>query len=110
MIDWKRVSDLRDEIGAEDFEEVVPLFLEEVSGVIDALRAGPDLSRLEEDLHFLKGSALNLGFEAFSTLCSAGEKAAGAGQAANVNVTEILDCFDASRKVFETGLSEGTAA
>ncbi|WP_299684551.1 Hpt domain-containing protein [uncultured Tateyamaria sp.] len=110
MIDWQRVSDLRDEIGAEDFEEVVPLFLEEVSGVIDALSAGPDLSRLEEDLHFLKGSALNLGFEAFSNLCSAGEKAAAAGHAAAVNVPEILDCFHASKATFEAGLSQGAAA
>ena len=110
MIDWKRVADLRDEIGAEDFEEVVPIFLEEVSGVIDALRAGPDLSRLEEDLHFLKGSALNLGFEAFSTICSAGEKAAAAGMAASVDVTEVLACFDASKTTFEAGLAQGAAA
>lgn len=110
MIDWQRVSDLRDEIGAEDFEEVVPLFLDEVSGVIDALRAGPDLSRLEEDLHFLKGSALNLGFEAFSNLCSAGEKASAAGNATEVNVGEILDCFDTSKVTFETGLARGNAA
>ena len=29
MIDWARVSELRDEVGAEDFDEVVELFLEE---------------------------------------------------------------------------------
>ena len=110
MIDWQRVADLRDEIGSEDFEEVVPLFLEEVATITETLRAGPDLSRLEEDLHFLKGSALNLGFEAFSALCHAGEKAAAAGQAAKVDVTEILDCFDASKATFEAGLSAGRAA
>ncbi len=105
MIDWQRVTSLRDEIGAEDFEEVVPLFLEEVSGVTDALRAGPDLGRLEEDLHFLKGSALNLGFAAFSDLCSAGELRAAAGDAETVNVGEILDCFEASRTEFEAGIA-----
>lgn len=110
MIDWQRVSELRNEIGAEDFEEVVPLFLEEVAGVIDALRAGPDLTNLEEQLHFLKGSAMNLGFDAFSTLCSAGEKAAANGQAGEVNVAEILDCFEASKSIFETGLARGAAA
>lgn len=110
MIDWQRVSDLREEIGAEDFEEVVPLFLEEVSGVIDVLRSGPDLNRLEEDLHFLKGSALNLGFAGFSDLCGAGEKAAAAGQASAVNVTEILACFDSSKVSFEAGLAQGKAA
>ena len=30
MIDWARVSELRDEVGPEDFEEVLHLFLEEV--------------------------------------------------------------------------------
>ena len=30
MIDWPRVKELKDEIGAEDFGEVVDLFLEEV--------------------------------------------------------------------------------
>ena len=110
MIDWQRVADLREEIGPEDFDEVVPLFLEEVASVTADLRSGPDLTRLEEDLHFLKGSALNLGFEAFSELCHAGEKAAAAGHAATVNVPEILDCFDASKSVFEAGLSAGHAA
>lgn len=110
MIDWQRVASLRDEIGAEDFEEVVTLFLEEVSGVTDALRAGPNLGSLEEDLHFLKGSALNLGFSAFSDLCSAGESRAAAGEADAVNVTEILDCFEASKIAFDTGISQVTAA
>ena len=95
MIDWKRVADLRDEIGSEDFEEVLPLFLEEVLGVMDTLRDAPDLSRLEEDMHFLKGAALNLGFEAFTNLCSAGE---------------IIDCFEASRATFDAGLAQGAAA
>ena len=110
MIDWKRVADLRDEIGSEDFEEVLPLFLEEVLGVMDTLRDAPDLSRLEEDMHFLKGAALNLGFEAFTNLCSAGEKAAAAGQASTVNLAEIIDCFEVSRATFDAGLAQGAAA
>lgn len=110
MIDWKRVVDLRNEIGVEDFDEVVPLFLDEVGGIVDALRAGPDLLQLEENLHFLKGSALNLGFAAFSDLCSAGEKAAAQGLADTVDVAAILACFDASKLQFEQGLAQGIAA
>ena len=34
MIDWARVSELRDEVGPEDFEEVLHLFLEEVEDVV----------------------------------------------------------------------------
>ena len=44
MIDWARVSELRDEVGAEDFDEVVELFLEEVDEAIAALRDLTDLS------------------------------------------------------------------
>ena len=35
MIDWSRVEELRDKIGAEDFDEVVELFLSEVEDRID---------------------------------------------------------------------------
>lgn len=61
MIDWDRVTDLHDEVGAEDFEMIVGLFEEEVGEVIARLRADPAVERMEEDLHFLRGSALNLG-------------------------------------------------
>ena len=73
MIDWTRVEELKQEVGEDDFSEVVDLFLEEVEETITRLKQTPDLSQLEEDMHFLKGSALNLGFEQFSTLCQAGD-------------------------------------
>ena len=66
MIDWPRVTELREEVGAEDFGEVVEIFLEEVEEVIGKLEGG-DRGQLEQDLHFLKGSALNLGFDEFSS-------------------------------------------
>jgi len=110
MIDWQRVNTLREEIGDDDFEEVVPLFLEEVSEITDSLRDAPDLSRLEHDLHALKGSALNLGFAEFSTLCHEGEAMAAAGNAEDVDVQAILKSFDASRDAFTAGLSRGAAA
>ncbi|MEL6618816.1 MAG: Hpt domain-containing protein [Pseudomonadota bacterium] len=107
MIDWQRVQTLRDEIGAEDFEEVVPLFIDEVSTVTEKLRTNPDTANLAGDLHFLKGSALNLGFAAFSTLCHAGEVRATAGDAESVDIGEILDCFDQSKLAFDAGLDHG---
>ena len=62
MIDWSRVDDLRDEVGDEDFREVVDLFLDEVDEVIERMKHHPTHSSIEKDLHFLKGSSLNLGF------------------------------------------------
>ena len=104
MIEWSRVNELRDEIGDENLDEVIDLFLEEVEDVIARLRSTPDLTRLEEDLHFLKGSALNLGFSHFSDLCMAGEQMAAAGQAGAVDLSAILAGFDASKAAFEAGL------
>lgn len=110
MIDWQRVMSLKQEIGSEDFDEVVPLFLEEVSEITERLRNSPDLDQLENDLHCMKGSALNLGFSQFAALCDAGESLAAKGEAGSVDVTAILASFDTSRDAFLSGLDQGLAA
>ena len=86
MIDWARVEELREEIGPESFSEVAELFLEEVGTAMTAL--GPRHS-LEQDLHFLKGSALNLGFAAFSELCAEGERLARLGRAGEIELAPL---------------------
>ena len=106
MIDWQRVTTLRDEIGAEDFEEVVPLFIEEVESITDELRTKPDVSKLEEHMHFLKGSAVSLGFATFSAMCHDGEALAAAGDGASVDVAAVLDCFEKSKQQFLDGLAQ----
>lgn len=100
MIHWARVNELREEIGAEDFDEVVDLFLEEVENVIGRLRQNVDLSQLEQDLHFLKGSALSLGFSAFSELCQDGERRSAGGQPETVDLTAIIAGFAQSKSLF----------
>nr|WP_309502724.1 Hpt domain-containing protein [uncultured Roseovarius sp.] len=104
MIDWSRVAELRSEIGAEDFDEVVELFLEEVEAEISVLRAGCPPEEWEDKLHFLKGSALNLGFRQFSGLCQAGESAASEGQFDHIDMHAILGSFGASCAAFLDGL------
>lgn len=101
MIDWSRIADLKSEIGDEDFAEVVDMFLEEVEEVIDKLRTAPVKSELENDLHFLKSSALNLGFSEFARLCSEGERAAAAGD--GVTLAPVIDCYLASKADFALG-------
>lgn len=101
MINWSQVHALRSEVGEEDFDEVISLFLEEVQEVVDGLTSAPsDRSELESKMHFLKGSALNLGFDAFSSLCAEGEKNAAAGHAEDVDVGAVLACYSASRAMF----------
>ena len=104
MIDWSRVAELRSEIGADDFDEVVELFLEEVEEVIERLRQNPADTTLEPDLHFLKGSALNLGFSDLSAICASGEKQAATGNAAAVDLAQVIDTFVGSRQKFLTDL------
>lgn len=100
MIDWQRVWELRDEVGAENFDEVVDLFLFEVEDELTKLREGGDNSALEARLHFLRGSAMNLGFEAFSQICLAGELAAGNGSDADIHIDNVLKCYVLSKSEF----------
>lgn len=110
MIDWARVTELRDEIGDEDFAEVVDLFLDEVGEGVERLRPSLDAGALESELHFLKGSALNLGFMDFSKLCEAGEKSAAAGQTEGIDLGAICDSFAKSKSTFEAELRTRLAA
>lgn len=107
MIDWDRVADLRAEIGAAGFDEVAEMFLAEAEEVSARLRAGRPDPTLESDLHYLKGAALNLGFNELAALCGAGEKLAAAG--VPVDLAMVVDSFDASRRAFEVGLQSRAA-
>lgn len=107
MINWTRVDELTDEIGKAEFGEVVEIFLEEVDDAISRLAASTEL---EADLHFLKGSALNLGFTDFSKACQIGELVASRGKQDSIDVAEILDCYAKSRAAFLAGLATRSAA
>lgn len=98
MILWSRVNELRDEVGPEDFKEV-----------IDRFRGDTDRGQLEQDLHFLKGSALNLGFAEFSDMCQSGERLAAAGKADTVDLAAIVDSYDRSKIAFFDGLQDNAA-
>lgn len=100
MIDWTRLKDLRDEVGVEEFEDIVVLFMDEVDGTIEKLKSDLYTDTLEEDLHFLKGSALILGFREVSDLCQIGETEASQGRAKSVDVGAILKAYQTSRHVF----------
>jgi HPt (histidine-containing phosphotransfer) domain-containing protein len=103
MIDWHRVRELKDEIGEDDFAEVAELFVAEVEDVIDRLRVHAEPAQLEADLHFLKSSALNLGFSRLAELCQAGERQAASGEAGSIALAPIFDCYEASKAAFAAG-------
>jgi HPt (histidine-containing phosphotransfer) domain-containing protein len=109
MIDWTRVKDLRDEIGEESFDEVAVLFLEEADEAVEKLDGSLAAAALESALHFLKGSALNLGFSTLATLCQDGERRA-AGGSADVALDEIKTIYEASKSAFHSGRSLSLSA
>jgi len=107
MISWERVNELRDEIGDEDFAEVADMFLEEVEEVILRLDSSPKPETLEEELHSLKGSALNLGFEALSKLCQEGERQAASGNFTAISLPDVFDTYHKSKGLFRKEIPQG---
>lgn len=109
MIDWKRVEELREEIGTEGFIEVADMFLDEAEGAVGALVAGLAPDEVEGQLHFLKGSALNLGLSDLAAICQEGERKAAAGQVDAVDTALVAAIYRASRASLLGGLSAGQA-
>jgi HPt (histidine-containing phosphotransfer) domain-containing protein len=110
MIDWTRVRELQAEIGAEDFGEIVDVFMEEVETAIASLPASDKGSELEELMHLIKGCAWNLGFHNLGELCADGELAAAQGRGADVDISEITAAFAAAKTVFSEGLQQQLVA
>ncbi len=102
MINWTRVRALRNDVGADEFEEIVDIFLDEVDDIAANLRTVTDDHGLELHLHALKNAALNLGFIDLSDLCQKAEAQAGSGQAASVDLKSLFTCLDTSLSQFKT--------
>lgn len=109
MIDWKRVEELKEEIGADGFVEVVDMFLDEAEGAVRALMAGLPADAVEGQLHFLKGSALNLGLSDLAAICQEGERKAATGQGAGVDTAQVAAIWRAARASLLGGLSADQA-
>jgi HPt (histidine-containing phosphotransfer) domain-containing protein len=110
MIDWNRVSELQTEIGTDGFAEVAEMFLEEAEATVLKLTSGPAPDEVEGQLHFLKGSALNLGLSDLASLCQEGERRAAAGQGAAVDTGAVARVYHASRQALLDGLAAGPLA
>lgn len=108
MIDWAQVNELRVEMG-EAFDELVDAFLQETDEGMGRLDPGDALPDQAAALHFLKGSALNLGFHSFARLCAEGEEAANRGQSPAFDPDALHDCYVQSRTEFLAGLARRAA-
>jgi len=100
MIDWNRITELESEVGEEDFAEVIEMFFEEVEEVLSRLGSSTPKS-LAQDLHFLKGSALNIGMVRVSDLCRYGEACLRQVPPAIVDIDTIRAAFLETKAEFE---------
>ncbi len=104
MINWTRVEGLKQGFCDKGFDDVVEVSLEEVEAVIDRLKANPCVEDLEADMHFLKGCALNLGFEQLEKVCVDGKKRAATGNLEVSVIHPILMTYDQFKSEFSSQL------
>ena len=96
MIDHVRLAELREEVGEDDFAEVLQLFCEEVEETLDRLAKGV-FGDLAEELHFIKGSALNIGMTEVGHLCQKAEKALRVAVGSRPDIAPIVDAFRSAK-------------
>lgn len=89
----ERLEELLEDFGMADFEDVLELFLEEVSGAIAALESDQEGQALENRFHFIKSSAVNMGLAGLSAMCQRGETAASSGCGNMPTQKEVSDEF-----------------
>lgn len=109
MIDWARVLTLHDEVGADEFRPLVELFLDEIESVMMSIDPS-DPQSFEERLHFLKGSAWNMGLRAFGRLCELWESLVIRGGADGLDTRQIYDCYSQSKQVLMRDMDRLLAA
>ena len=101
MINWEQVKELESEIGAEDFGDIVEIFIEEVDEAVSALDGATlDGDELASAMHFLKGSSANLGFAVLAAYCSDGEVKAKSGDGADVDLAHVVTLYNDSKAQF----------
>jgi len=103
MIEWERIAELQEDVGAESLAEVLDLFFEETEAVLDGLDQHLPPNRLKADLHFLKGSALNLGFSRVGAMCRAAE-AENAGSR-KLDTNALRQAYASSKESLLSGLN-----
>ena len=110
MIDWTRLHELQEEVGVDDFQEVVALFLEEADEAVERLSPALPADVLENDFHALKGSALNLGFSDLAQICARAEKSAAAGDIGAIEFAAASQTYAASKAALSQKIGNADAA
>lgn len=105
MIDWARVAELQDEVGKDEFAEVVSMFLDEAEEVLARMSSDLGPAALSDECHFLKGAALNLGFSALAAICQTAEQRAKGGNG-GTDIVQMRQTYHDSRAALIAGLAD----
>jgi len=95
VIDWSRIAELHDEVGADALGDVLELFAQEVAEGLERLQAAPTPKARAAEFHFLKGAALNLGLDTIAETCARGEEKAAQGAATDSECASVVAEFPA---------------
>lgn len=102
MIDWDRIAQLKADIGEDTFPELAPVFLAELQEAMSALSANPSPGAAE--MHFIKGSALTLGFQDVSQQAAAAELGFRQDPNYRADLASLQSAFAAEHAEFLAGL------
>ncbi|WP_167626591.1 Hpt domain-containing protein [Paracoccus luteus] len=86
------------ELGEPEFRTILELFLDEIEAAVRR-PAAAGTAEFEAQLHFLKGSAWNIGLSDFGALCQVCEALAIRGCADQVDPATLAECYALSRQV-----------
>ena len=93
MIDWGRIAELENDLGAEEIPALVSVCLEEVSEALENL-----VSPTEAELHFIKGTAATLGLVDLAQIASEGESALKHNPASAIKVEQLKTAFELEKR------------
>ncbi|MBQ0716132.1 MAG: Hpt domain-containing protein [Sulfitobacter litoralis] len=102
LIDWEQITLLNDAVGPNAFEEIIVVFFLEVEEAKYKLRDSRPTKTTRDTLHFVKGSALSLGFIAFSEYCLRAEKELALGNPMQPVLEDLFMIYEESKLQFST--------
>ncbi|KIT17018.1 Hpt domain-containing protein [Jannaschia aquimarina] len=73
MLDIERLSELAGEVGEEDLDMVLNLFLDEAEEVIERISKRMEDEDFAKATHFLRSGALNIGFSGLASAAGAAD-------------------------------------
>lgn len=99
MIDWQHIKELEADLGADAFPDLVVVFLDEISEAVQAIE--PPATPSEAQMHFLKGTALTLGFTDLGNRASDAETTLRNDPNAKLDLDELQSAYQSELAEFK---------